>query len=146
MSSTKITQNSSKSENDEKWENEKKWKSDKNKKMQKHKNAQNAKLKNHEKSVKNHQKSWKPVLRPKMQKTGVHAVWQKCPHQMARKTRKVTFTPLSDIPPLFWPISCFDNIFTFVILSLFMFLHFDDFDILVILTFSSFSLFLPLLQ
>jgi len=38
-------------------------------------------------------KGQNPVLRPKTQKTGVHAVCQKCPHQMARKTHKVTFTP-----------------------------------------------------
>jgi len=82
------------------------------------------------KSVKNRQKCQKPVLRPKMQKTGVHAVWQKCPHQMARKTRKVTFTPLSDIPPLFWPFSCFDHIFWFCILSLFSFWWFSLFCIL----------------
>ena len=73
-----------KSEKVKKWQNQK---------ITNHQKVKNTKTKNHQKSVKIHQKSWKPVLRPKTQNTGVHAEWQKCPHQMARKTRKVTFTP-----------------------------------------------------
>jgi len=117
------------------------WKSVKIKKMQKvtkvtkSENAKvrkvtKSKIRKSEKSVKNHQKSWKPVLRPKMQKTGVHAVWQKCPHQMARKTRKVTFTPLSDIPPLFWPFFMLWCFFHFYILSLFVFFILSLFSLL----------------
>jgi len=118
----KITQNWSPTwkmtKNDQKSQlikNQKKWKIRKSEKVTKLKSSKMTKSENvkHQKSVKIHQKSWKPVLRPKTQKTGVHAVWQKCPHQMARKTRKVTFPPLSDIPPLFWPIFCFDHFWWF---------------------------------
>jgi len=79
-------------------------KSDKIKKIKKHQKSTKSenqktqkmtkcKTKNCQKSVKNRQNGQNPVLRPKTQKTGVHAVCQKCPHQMARKTHKVTFTP-----------------------------------------------------
>jgi len=114
--------------------NRKKWKSEKVTKSRKVKNRKSSKLKNqnHQKSVKIHQKCRKPVLRPKMQKTGVHAVWQKCPHQMARKTHKVTFTPLSDIPPIFWPF------FIFYYFLWFQFYHFCWFCVFHILVFFAF--------
>ena len=134
---------SSKSGKTGKSEKVKKWQNAENEKDEKVIKLKSTKI--NKKSVKNHQKWRKPVLRPKMQKTGVHAEWQKCPHQMARKTRKVTFTPLSDIPPLFWPFfMCwhfFDHFhfLTFLVLSLFAFCQFwcfcvfHDFCVFIIL-------------
>jgi len=115
----------------------KKHKNHQNQKIRKCKKWQNVKIKNHQKSVKIHQKCQNPVLRPKTQNTGVHAVWQKCPHQMARKTHKVTFTPQSDIPPLFWPILLFDTFFTVFVFSLLMIFTFSDFAVFHVFVFLS---------
>jgi len=52
-----------------------------------------SKTENHQKMSKNDQKVQNPVLRPKTQKTGVHAVLQKCPDQVPRISHKVTLPP-----------------------------------------------------
>jgi len=81
------TQKSTKSRKCKKHE---KWQNQENQNRQK---VTKHKIKNDQKSVKNRQKVQNIDLDGELQKAGVHAVWQKCPHQMARKTRKVTFTP-----------------------------------------------------
>jgi len=146
MSYTKIDQNSSKSENHQNRENKKKWKSDKNQKMKKHKKWQNSKSWNL-KCAKMCQNSPSDpphvIFGLKTGSRGTPRDWKNA-GPGGSDFAKCRFCPISWHFGLFQGGSIFDTFFvdfhfyTFLILCIFVFLHFScfvDFDEIDVLSF-----------